>query len=303
MRLLLALLTLIAGPAFAQTVTDPAQIALVCAYNSAVPAPVSGQYAFVQCDSTGKLITVGSGGSITANTTTTSGFSAGNLLYSDGSKVQALTTTLSGNNITFPGSVAVPAGAAATPSFVVGAGQTGLYSTASGTVGLSSGGVSRFEYGIAQAGAFTIQDTIIYFGASAAAMQRTSGQNIGFGAGAVSKASLGSSGILAAQDVIIGFNSSTNVGSLTPDTAISRSAAGVLAVGTGAQGSVAGQIYAATVRTGQTTVAGLPSAATAGTGARAFVTDATACTFATAVVGGGSTACPVYSDGSTWKGG
>lgn len=61
MRFLLALLTLLAGPAFAQSVTDPAQIALVCAYNTAIPAPTSGQYAFVQCDSTGKLITSGSG--------------------------------------------------------------------------------------------------------------------------------------------------------------------------------------------------------------------------------------------------
>lgn len=59
MRLLLALLILLTGPAFAQTVTDPTQIALVCAYNSAVPAPTSGQYAFVQCDSTGKIITSG----------------------------------------------------------------------------------------------------------------------------------------------------------------------------------------------------------------------------------------------------
>lgn len=53
--------------------------------------------------------------------------------------------------------------------------------------------------------------------------------------------------------------------------------------------------------TGATTVAGLPAAATAGAGARAFVTDATVTTFMTTVAGGGANAVPVVSDGSAWK--
>lgn len=48
-------------------------------------------------------------------------------------------------------------------------------------------------------------------------------------------------------------------------------------------------------------VAALPAAATAGAGAKAFVTDATATTFASTVAGGGSTLVPVYSDGTNWK--
>lgn len=48
------------------------------------------------------------------------------------------------------------------------------------------------------------------------------------------------------------------------------------------------------------TVAGLPSAATAGVGARAFVTDASGPAFGVAVVGGGAVKAPVYSDGTTW---
>jgi len=48
------------------------------------------------------------------------------------------------------------------------------------------------------------------------------------------------------------------------------------------------------------TVATLPSAATSGVGARAFVTDALAPTVLTAVTGGGAVKVPVYSDGSTW---
>ena len=49
------------------------------------------------------------------------------------------------------------------------------------------------------------------------------------------------------------------------------------------------------------TVSGLGSAATAGAGARRYVTDATVTTFASTVVGGGSSKVPVYSDGTNWK--
>jgi hypothetical protein len=52
---------------------------------------------------------------------------------------------------------------------------------------------------------------------------------------------------------------------------------------------------------GESTVADLVAAATAGSGARAFVTDATSTTFASTVAGGGSNKVPVYSDGTNWK--
>jgi hypothetical protein len=52
--------------------------------------------------------------------------------------------------------------------------------------------------------------------------------------------------------------------------------------------------------TGSTTVTNLPSAATAGAGARSFVTDATATTFLSTVAGGGANAVPVVSDGTNW---
>ena len=52
--------------------------------------------------------------------------------------------------------------------------------------------------------------------------------------------------------------------------------------------------------TGATTVAGLPAAATAGAGARCFVTDATATTFLSTVVGGGANKVPVVCDGTLW---
>jgi hypothetical protein len=49
------------------------------------------------------------------------------------------------------------------------------------------------------------------------------------------------------------------------------------------------------------TVANLPAAATAGAGARSFVTDALAPVFGSAVAGSGAVNVPVYSDGSTWN--
>ena len=52
--------------------------------------------------------------------------------------------------------------------------------------------------------------------------------------------------------------------------------------------------------TGATTVASLPSASTAGVGARSFVTDALAPSFGVAVSGGGAVKIPVYSDGTSW---
>jgi hypothetical protein len=54
------------------------------------------------------------------------------------------------------------------------------------------------------------------------------------------------------------------------------------------------------VRYDTSTVAGLPSAATAGAGARSFVTNATAPVFGSSVTGGGSVNVPVYSDGTNW---
>lgn len=55
------------------------------------------------------------------------------------------------------------------------------------------------------------------------------------------------------------------------------------------------------VKTTPVAVANLPAAATAGAGARAFVSDATATTFASVVAGGGANNVPVYSTGSDWR--
>ena len=68
--------------------------------------------------------------------------------------------------------------------------------------------------------------------------------------------------------------------------------------------SILGQLTAATQSTISTTVytvVTLPSAATSGVGARSFVSDANATTFASIVAGGGANKVPVYSDGTNWR--
>ena len=62
--------------------------------------------------------------------------------------------------------------------------------------------------------------------------------------------------------------------------------------------SVTAATYA---KTGAVLVSALPSAATAGAGARYLVTDATVTTFASIVAGTGANAVPVYSDGVNWR--
>lgn len=70
---------------------------------------------------------------------------------------------------------------------------------------------------------------------------------------------------------------------------------------TGAQLESVGAITAATyVKSGVYTVATLPSAATAGSGSRAWVTDANATTFLSIVASGGANKVPVSSDGTNW---
>jgi hypothetical protein len=71
--------------------------------------------------------------------------------------------------------------------------------------------------------------------------------------------------------------------------------------GSGNRLQVTGGIKATTiVKSGSYTVATLPSASTAGAGARAFVTDANSTTFLATAVGGGANAVPVVSNGTSW---
>jgi len=65
--------------------------------------------------------------------------------------------------------------------------------------------------------------------------------------------------------------------------------------------TVVGATVSATVRTTPVLFAALPSAATAGAGTRAYVTNSTTTVFAAVVAGGGANSVPVYSDGTSWR--
>jgi len=60
-------------------------------------------------------------------------------------------------------------------------------------------------------------------------------------------------------------------------------------------------VFSARIKQTPVTVASLPSASTSGAGARYFVSDANATTFASIVAGGGANNVPVYSDGTNWR--
>ena len=70
-----------------------------------------------------------------------------------------------------------------------------------------------------------------------------------------------------------------------------------------AAGTVSGNVALSStyVKTQAVAFASLPSAATAGAGARSFITDSNDITFAANAAGGGSNAVPVFSDGTVWK--
>lgn len=65
--------------------------------------------------------------------------------------------------------------------------------------------------------------------------------------------------------------------------------------------SVSGSVTTSILNLITTDVGNLPSAVTAGAGAKAFVTDANTVTFYNAVGGGGANGAPVFSDGTIWR--
>ena len=98
--------------------------------------------------------------------------------------------------------------------------------------------------------------------------------------------------------IIVGWASGANiVAENSPDTALSRAAAGVVQVGTTGS-NASGTLKAAVIGTTTAyTVATLP---TGFQGARAYVTDATLPTYLGTLTGGGSVVCPVFYNGTAW---
>lgn len=98
-----------------------------------------------------------------------------------------------------------------------------------------------------------------------------------------------------ASGVFVGWtNDAGSADSGGIDLRLTRVAPGLLKLAGATSGT--GAVLAITALT----VATLPSASTAGAGARAFVTDATATTFLSIVAGGGANGVPVVSNSTNW---
>ena len=102
---------------------------------------------------------------------------------------------------------------------------------------------------------------------------------------------------------VMKWSTGTDATDNTSDTGVSRNAAGVLEVNNGTAGTFR-DLYARNVRTAAVTFGTLTAAASAGAGARSFITDGAASpVFSSAAAGGGTLGTPVYSDGTIWRNG
>lgn len=127
-------------------------------------------------------------------------------------------------------------------------------------------------------------------GAAALSGSTNASQNIGIGASAGSSLTTGS------NNVLIGHAAAASSATVSDEITLGNSNSRSFRLP--GLSITAGVKY---VNTGVLTVATLPAAATAGAGARAFVSDANATTFASVVAAGGANGVPVYSDGTNWR--
>lgn len=155
-------------------------------------------------------------------------------------------------------------GSASSPAFAIGT-NGGLYSSSTNRIAIAAGGSARLEIASVQ--------------------------------------------ILGGNSMSYGWASSSNPAGGSPDTAFNRNGAGIIEINNGTVGSYRDLVLrnllasggnGSYIQTPSMTVANLAAAATAGAGARAFVTDATATTFLSTVAGGGANKVPVVSDGTNW---
>ena len=150
---------------------------------------------------------------------------------------------------------------------------------------IQTGGVARVILGgvngltIAGSVSQVFVDCITYFASTTAAASRCSAGS-GFKVGSSYKYEF----------------SSTSGANGTPDAALARDQAGVVAITNGSTGT--GYLKQTPVA-----VSALPAAATVGAGTRGFVSDSTVAAsgnFGVTVTGGGSNKVPVFSDGTNW---
>jgi hypothetical protein len=159
-----------------------------------------------------------------------------------------------------------------------------------------TGGVVRMS--IAAAGAVTVASDLTLSGTFSlrvgGILQAGANQGIQWGTTRSVMASSGDGLIEFYNSAINGFNRLNLGGTTNSEPAIARDGAGIKFTGAAA-GSTSW------IKVPAVAVSALPSASTAGVGARSFVNDALTPVFGSAVVGLGSVTVPVYSTGSAWN--
>jgi len=133
-----------------------------------------------------------------------------------------------------------------------------------------------------------------YYVAGTAQFGTTTNDSVRLLVGGVSRFFVSDTQVRLPSDGVI-FSSTTDTNGPF-DAGIKRKAAKITEINDGTAGSYAGTAFC----TGSQTIAQLPAAATAGAGARAFVTDANSTTFLSVVASGGANKVPVVSDGTNW---
>lgn len=218
----------------------------------------------------------------TASNNTAVGFSAlkGNTTATANTAVgyNALTDNSTGSSNTALGFVALDSNTTGSANTAVGS-EAGLFITTSSNntlIGYNSGRL-------------TTGDSNTALGGSAGSSLTTGSNNTVLG----NSAQAGQTGN---NNTVIGYTASSSSNSVSNEITLGNSS--VTALRIPGLTITAGAKY---INLGVSTVAALPLVATAGSGARAFVSDANATTFATIVAGGGANPVPVYCDGTNWR--
>lgn len=231
-------------------------------------------------------------------------------------KVVGVTVGLGGNQLATNvavGNTALDSNTTGTNNTAVGydaltANADGVQNTAMGALALDSntGGDYNTAFGYSALTTATSADYNTGLGYRAINAAVTGAGNTGVGADALLLATGSNNTAVGYQagDALTAGSNNTIIGYGADASSISASNEITLGNSSVTAFRVPGLSFTAGVKYmnfGVLTVATLPAAATAGAGARAFVSDANATTFASIVAGGGANNVPVYSDGTNWR--
>ena len=232
---------------------------------------------------------------VTSAAMVTAGFAAGG----SGFSIPVSTLATGGNN-TAVGYQALNANTTGTQNVAVGlsallVNTTGLRNVAIGQSALAGNTTTNFSTAVgyqALTASTAVGNTAIGNGAGQAVTTGTTNTLLGYLAGFSGTNNL----TTGSNNTIIGNSAASS--SATVSNEITLGNASVTSFRIPGLTITAGAKW---INVGTSTVAALAAAATAGNGARAFVTDALAPAFGSTVAGGGAVSIPVYSDGTNWK--